>query len=214
MEQNVSFEHVRDALKAGATALIEKRQYFNDLDSQIGDSDHGDTIAYTFEKVLQTLDSYDSSERDIGDLLTKIGRGVTLSGGAAMGPLYGSGFTEAGKSVAGERELRFDQVVKLWTAFASGIERRGGVKRGEKTMYDAVMPSVDAIQAAEAQGTSFGEACERTIEAAREGMESTKELESQRGRSSRLGTRSIGHIDPGAASMFEFISAFFSQLDR
>ena len=211
MAETVSFEQVRDALKEGASALIERKQHFNDLDSQIGDSDHGDTIAYTFEKVLQTLESYNGDGRDVGDLLKKIGRGVTLSSGAAMGPLYGAGFTEAGKAVAGESDLGLDRLVELWTAFASGIEKRGGVERGEKTMYDAVMPSVDAVKRALSEGASIGEACERAIEAAREGMESTKELESRRGRSSRLGKRSVGHIDPGAASMFEFISAFFSQ---
>lgn len=212
MAETVSFEQIAAGLKSGAKALIEKRQQFNDLDSQIGDSDHGDTIAYTFEKVLQALDSYDSSSGDIGDLLKKVGRGVTLSGGAAMGPLYGAGLSEAGKAVSGATELDLDQLCEMWSAFAGGIEKRGEVKRGEKTMYDTVMPSVDAIREAHAQGEGLQQACERTIEAARAGMEATREMESQRGRSSRLGQRSVGYVDPGSASMFEFISSFFSEI--
>ena len=81
-------------------------------------------------------------------------------------------------------------------------------------MYDTIRPAVDALQAAFAAGTPMPEACALVITAAEKGMNSTRDMLSLRGRSSRLGERSLGHIDPGSASMFTVLSVFFSVIRR
>jgi phosphoenolpyruvate---glycerone phosphotransferase subunit DhaL len=206
--EEISFDRVRDALVAAADELAKNRQYYNDLDSPIGDSDHGDSVCEAFKLVKEAAAGASGSD-DIGELLKAAGKAITFSGGAAMGPLYGTAFMDAGKAVAGLRQLSYEGLVHLWEAFAAGIARRGGAKTGEKTMYDTIRPAVDALEAAFAAGTPMPEACASVIAAAEKGMSSTREMLSLRGRSSRLGERSRGHIDPGSASMFTVISVFF-----
>jgi dihydroxyacetone kinase-like protein len=212
MEDSVSFSRVRDALVAATDEIAENRQRYNDLDSPIGDSDHGDSVCAAFKIAKTILLEKASGGEDIGAMLTSIGSAIIFSGGAATGPLYGTAFMDAGKAVAGVRSLSCEGLVKMWTAFAEGIARRGGVMVGEKTMYDTVRPAADALQNAFAAGTPLPEACRLTVSAAETGMDSTRDMISLRGRSSRLGERSRGHVDPGAASMCTVISAFFTAI--
>jgi dihydroxyacetone kinase-like protein len=212
VEETIAFGRVRDALVAAADELAKNRQYYNDLDSPIGDSDHGDSVCEAFKMVKDVVARSPAGSEDIGELLKAVGKSITFSGGAAMGPLYGTAFMDAGTSVAGLTSLSYGDLVKMWGAFAEGIARRGGVKRGEKTMYDTIRPAIDALESAFAGGTSMREACRLAVAAAEKGMSSTKEMLSLRGRSSRLGERSLGHVDPGSASMFTVLSVFFGSL--
>ncbi|MEN3186207.1 MAG: dihydroxyacetone kinase subunit DhaL [Atribacterota bacterium] len=208
----VSFERVKMAFVRILEELEKNRQYLNDLDAPIGDSDHGDSVTNAFRKVKEAVDKYPEGDRDIGKLLQEVGKSIIFSGGAAMGPLYGTAFMDAGKVVSGKPELTPQDVVTMWEAFAGGIARRGNAKMGEKTMYDTIYPMVESLKASLAAGEGFEEMITRAIERARQGMESTKDMLSLRGRSSRLGERSIGHIDPGAASSFIVIKAFLETL--
>lgn len=209
----ITFDQILRAVRDSAEELRGQREYFNDLDSEIGDSDHGDSIDFTFKKVLEKLDAYDAAQKDIGVLLKTIGRAIVLSGGAAMGPLYGTAFVEAGKVVEGRSEVDTEAFVAMWKGFVQGIEKRGGVELGEKTMFDTVVPAVSALEKACKNGEDLSSALKKAAAAAEEGMNSTKEMSSKRGRSSRLGERSIGHIDPGSASMCVFLSKFFEVVD-
>jgi dihydroxyacetone kinase-like protein len=209
MGNNISFEKIQAALIAVPQELNNKRQYFNDLDSPIGDSDHGDSVCGAFKKVGEVASQYNDNKKDIGDLMKAVGRTIIFSSGAAMGPLYGTAFTEAGKVVVGKSEITPEEFVKMWLAFVKGIETRGGVKLGEKTMFDTIQPGISTLEREFSSGKSLKEACDLALEAAERGMNSTKDMLSLRGRSSRLGERSLGHIDPGSASMFTVISTFF-----
>ncbi len=212
MSQSISIEKVKYALHKVVENLEKNRQYLNDLDSPIGDSDHGESVCNAFHKIQEIVDKFPEEKRDIGELLQAVGKSIVLSGGAAMGPLYGTAFMDAGKAVLGKEELTPADLVTMWEAFAGGIKRRGQVELGDKTMYDTIYPSFLALRKAYEEGKSLKEMFQEAIEGAREGMESTKDLISKRGRSSRLGERSIGHIDPGAASSFFIIEAFFGVL--
>ncbi|HOQ68149.1 MAG TPA: dihydroxyacetone kinase subunit DhaL [Candidatus Atribacteria bacterium] len=209
----IPFEKIKMAFSRIEESLEKHRQYLNDLDSPIGDSDHGESVCSAFRKVKEVVDKFPEEKRDIGELLQTVGKSIVLSGGAAMGPLYGTAFMDAGKAVAGKEELSPSDLVKMWEAFAGGIKRRGQVELGDKTMYDAIYPSFLALQKAYEEGKSLKEMLEEAIEGARRGMESTKDLVSKRGRSSRLGERSRGHIDPGAASSYFIIEAFLGSLE-
>lgn len=212
MTNIIIFNQVKDAIIAVIDELEKNRQYFNDLDAPIGDSDHGDSVCSSFKKVREAVLEYeDGGKKDTGALLKTAGQALIFSGGAAMGPLYGSAFSEAGKIVSGKSEIGYDDFVKMWVAFAGGIGKRGE-KVGEKTMYDTIRPAIDALEAAYAESKSLKEACVLVDIAAKAGMNATKDMLALRGRSSRLGERSLGHIDPGAASMYTLISTFFKSV--
>ncbi|MDK2896722.1 MAG: phosphoenolpyruvate---glycerone phosphotransferase subunit DhaL [Candidatus Atribacteria bacterium] len=206
----IVLEKVKSALNRVVENLEKNRQYLNDLDSPIGDSDHGESVCNAFHKVKEVVS--DSSAQDIGTLLQEIGRSIIFSGGAAMGPLYGTAFMDAGTALAGKKDLSREDLVKMWEAFAKGIQRRGKVELGDKTMYDTIYPSFQVLKQAFEEGKPLKEMLQAAIEAAHQGMESTKDLVSKRGRSSRLGERSRGHIDPGAASSYFIVEAFFGSL--
>ncbi len=212
MDDTISFNTIKKSFTAILNRLEENRQFLNDLDSPIGDSDHGESVTAAFKKVKEAVDAYPADQNDIGSLLQSIGKAIIFSGGAAMGPLYGTAFMDAGTAVCGKSALTREDLVALMMAFAHGIERRGKVKIGEKTMYDTIYPTADALKKAFDEGKSLSEMVNAGIAAAKQGMESTKDMISLRGRSSRLGERSIGHIDPGAASSYFIMEAFLESM--
>jgi dihydroxyacetone kinase-like protein len=121
---------------------------------------------------------------------------------------------EAGKAIDGLEAVGLGELATMMDAFAAGIQKRGGVELGEKTMYDTIRPAADALLEERDNGASFNVAVGSAVAAAEDGMNSTKEKVSQRGRSSRLGDRSAGHMDPGAASMYTFVSTFLRTLEE
>lgn len=212
MDDTISFNTIKKSFTAILNRLEENRQFLNDLDSPIGDSDHGESVTAAFKKVKEAVDAYPADQNDIGSLLQSIGKAIIFSGGAAMGPLYGTAFMDAGTAICGKSVLNREDLVALMQAFAHGIERRGKVKIGEKTMFDTIYPTAEALKKAFDEGKSLSEMVNAGIAAAKQGMESTKDMISLRGRSSRLGERSIGHIDPGAASSYFIMEAFLESM--
>lgn len=211
MSEAIEFSQIVTALKTAISKLEEKQDDLDLLDSPIGDGDHGRTIVNLFHSITPLLES---AEDDIGDLLKQCGRSMAFSGGASAGPLYGTALMDAGKCVAGCTEVGLEDVVEMVKAFEQGIIRRGQANVGDKTMLDTVHPAVVSIQKSLSDRLNLKEALILMKEAAGEGMESTRDLVSQKGRSSRLGERSIGHIDPGAASCYFIIEAAVDSLTQ
>lgn len=211
-EKTIQLEEVRSALVEVANELDRNREHYNDLDGPIGDSDHGDSICGAFGEVKEVV--LDQEKEDIGDLLKSVGFSITSTAGGAMGPLYGSAFMEAGKKVAGQEKMTFEDFVEMWKAFAAGIQNRGDVEQGDKTMYDTIKPAVDELESAFSSGKSLKKSFQLMIEAAEEGKESTANMKAKKGRASRLQDRTEGHIDPGAASMFTIIATFNQSLSN
>lgn len=207
--ESISVDTVKTAILTLINELEKQREYYNDLDSPIGDSDHGDSIVATFSLVQKNVETFDCQTGDIGTLFSSIGKSIIMSGGASMGPLYGTAFMDASKAVNGKKEVSYQEFVLMWKAFVEGIRRRGNVKSGEKTMFDTIEPAITVLSEQYDKGISLKEAIPLVVKAAEDGMNSTKEMLSTRGRSSRLGERSRGHIDPGAASMNCLICNFF-----
>jgi len=201
-------EQVKRAIKSAAERLEEKKQELNRLDAAIGDGDHGRSISRAFGGMAEELETMDS--KNVGEILKEIGKQIVFSSGAAAGPLFGTGVMEAGKEVSGKEEVNLDDLARMFAAAERGIKERGGGEVGEKTMLDTLDPARKALEEASAEGLSMEQAAQKTIKAAREGRDSTEEMISERGRSSRLGERTKGHIDPGAASSFLIIESMFN----
>ena len=198
-------DQIKGAVIAAAERLEEEKQKLNKLDAAIGDGDHGRSISRAFGGMVQELEEMETE--DVGELLRKVGKQIVFSSGAAAGPLYGTGIMEAGKEVEGKKSIGLKDLARMFSAAEDGVKRRGGGKVGEKTMLDTIDPARKAMEEAAESGLEPSEAFKKVISAARDGRDSTEEMISERGRSSRLGERTKGHIDPGAASSFMVIEA-------
>ena len=186
-------------LRRSADVLREQRVYLSDLDSAIGDADHGINMHRGFTAVVDKLPGV--AEADVGTILKTVGTTLVSTVGGASGPLYGTAFLRAGTALAGKQELQPADVLAGLEAALEGIQARGRAQRGEKTMVDALAPAVDALRAALAGGQGLSDALRAAADAAEQGAADTIPMLATKGRASYLGERSIGHQDPGAASM-------------
>src|ERR1043166_4702849 len=122
-----------------AHILHEQREYLTQLDSAIGDADHGINMDRGFKAVTEKLQN--QNEMDIGSLLKLVGTTLVSTVGGASGPLYGTAFLRAGIALAGKRELYEGDYITLLDAAVEGIKARGKARPGEKTMLDALLPA-------------------------------------------------------------------------
>ena len=183
-----------------ADVLHENAAYLTQLDSPIGDADHGTNMDRGFAAVrgkFSTMETMDSATQ-----LKTVGTTLVSTVGGSSGPLYGTAFLRAGGAVAGKSELEAADVVAMLDAFVGGIVARGKAHTGEKTMVDALSPALDAAKAALSENKSLAEITARAASTAEEGMKATIPMLATKGRASYLGERSIGHQDPGATSSY------------
>jgi len=181
-----------------AAAVAENKVYLTELDSAIGDADHGINMDRGFTAVAGKLDGLVGP--DIGQTLKTVGTTLVSTVGGASGPLYGMFFMQMGGAVAGKETLTAEEFATAFEAGLGGVLRIGKAEPGDKTMVDALIPARDALRAAIADGASVGDAVERMARGAEEGMLATVPLVARKGRASYLGERSAGHQDPGATS--------------
>ena len=120
--------------------------------------------------------------------------------GGASGPLYGTAFMKAAAAVRDKKELDINDFSLALNAAIEGVKMRGHSTRGEKTMLDAMIPSLDALNTSIANGSDTATCLSDAVGAAEDGVYYTKTIVASKGRASYLGVRSIGHEDPGAAS--------------
>ncbi|MER5654409.1 dihydroxyacetone kinase subunit DhaL [Streptomyces sp. NPDC002131] len=182
-------------MTATAASVDREAERLTDLDSPIGDADHGSNLQRGFVAVVATLEK--EAPDTPGGVLTLAGRQLISTVGGASGPLYGTLLRRTGKALGDAGEVSEEQLADALRAGVDAVMALGGAAPGDKTMIDALVPAVDAL------GESFGAA--KT--AAEEGAVATTPLQARKGRASYLGERSIGHQDPGATSASLLIGA-------
>jgi len=186
-------------LRRASTLLAENSSALNELDAAIGDADHGSNMKRGFAAVVTALDAEEFA--DIPALMKKVGMTLVSSVGGASGPLYGTFFLRLGTSQPGSTQLDAPALLSALRAGVGGIEQRGKATVGEKTMLDAWAPALDAFeQASSEEASDLAAAVRAGADGAAQGREATIPLQASKGRASYLGERSIGHVDPGAAS--------------
>jgi dihydroxyacetone kinase-like protein len=196
----IAYEDAVDWIRRFAAVVTENKAYLTDLDSAIGDADHGINMDRGFQAVLEKLEGLQA--RDVGATFKAVGMTLISKVGGAAGPLYGTFFLQLGTVTAGKEAIALDDFVAALEAGIAGIQRLGKAEPGDKTMVDALLPARDAIKAAAADGASVGAAVAKAAEAAEAGMLATVPLVARKGRASYLGERSAGHQDPGATSSY------------
>ncbi len=181
-----------------AAAIAAQKDYLTQLDSDIGDGDHGANMHRGFQAVLGKLPGV--AEKDIGTIFKTVGMTLVSTVGGAGGPLYGTLFMQMGTATAGKNELALADWASALDAGLKGVVMRGKANLGDKTMVDALTPAVEALKSAQANGSNLPDALHASEQAAEKGMKDTIPLVAKKGRASYLGERSAGHQDPGATS--------------
>jgi len=205
-------EHVLQFLEGTAAKLKEQRAYLTELDSAIGDADHGINMDRGFSAVAAKLPTLQN--KDIGTILKTTGMTLVSTVGGASGPLYGTAFLRAAAVLADQNQASEDQIVAALEAALEGVVQRGKAQRGEKTMIDALAPGVDALKAARARGADFVAAMRESVSAMEAGVQATVPIKATKGRASYLGERSVGHQDPGATSAYLMATVLLETIER
>lgn len=187
----------RDWIGRVATTIADQADYLTQLDSAIGDADHGVNMNRGFVAVTQSLAEFEGTT--VGDLLVQVGTTLVSRVGGASGPLYGTAFRAMGKEL-GAPTVDGEQLYGAFRAGLEALQKLGAAVPGDKTIVDAYVPALEALQAAVTAGESLSTATAAAASAAHDGMRATIPMQARKGRASYLGPRSVGHQDPGATS--------------
>ena len=189
-----------------AALVAENKEELTALDAAIGDADHGINMDRGMTAVLAALDG-DEAPSSAAALFKKVGMRLVSSVGGASGPLYGTFFLRVGTTCGDVDSLDPEGFAKALRAGLEGIVARGKAEAGDKTMYDALAPAVDALDQALACGGGLAAGLSAATTAADQGRDATTPMLARKGRASYLGERSVGHQDPGATSSALLIRA-------
>jgi dihydroxyacetone kinase-like protein len=171
-----------------------------ELDSAIGDADHGSNLARGMKAVVTMLADEDTAPESIGPILKQTGMTLVSTVGGASGPLYGTFFLRMAAKVGDCDTLGPESVAHAFRAGLEGVQARGKASPGDKTMLDALIPATDTLEAELDAGRPFAAAIRAAADAAEAGRDATTPMLARKGRASYLGERSVGHQDPGATS--------------
>jgi dihydroxyacetone kinase-like protein len=196
-----------------AGLVAANRDLLTGLDSAIGDADHGINMDRGMTAAVAALDGAlagaleGAQPASAAALLKRVGMTLVSTVGGASGPLYGTFFLRMATAAGDTAELDGPAFAKALRAGLEGVVARGKAEAGDKTMYDALAPAADALDAALAAGEPLAPALRAAARAAEAGRDATIPMLARKGRASYLGERSVGHQDPGATSAALLITA-------
>ena len=188
-----------------AALVSENKDYLTELDAAIGDADHGSNLDRGMKAAVVALDELGPTAA--GPMFSKVGMTLVSTVGGASGPLFGTLFLRMGTSLGDTDSADAGQIATALRAGLDGVEARGKAQPGDKTMYDALAPAVDALDQAVAEGADLTDGLGRARDAAAVGRDATIPMLARKGRASYLGERSVGHQDPGATSVALLLQA-------
>jgi phosphoenolpyruvate---glycerone phosphotransferase subunit DhaL len=192
-------------VRSFAVLVAENKDLLTDLDAAIGDGDHGTNMDRGMQAVVAALD--DTPPVTASALLNKVGMTLVSTVGGASGPLFGTFFLRVGASFGDTAEISLAQLAAALRAGLEGIVARGKAEAGDKTIYDALAPAVNALDSAVSEGVDKADALKLALVAAESGRDATTPMLARKGRASYLGERSVGHQDPGATTVALLMAA-------
>ena len=191
--------------------IDKNKAWLSEIDGAIGDGDHGVNMAKGFNMAKEKVD--DTGET-LSEQLKSLGMILVSNIGGAMGPIYGTFFMRMAKPIEGKYEIDENDFKSMLESALEGVKKRGQAEVGDKTLVDTLEPATKAFAESVEKGLSFKEALDKMVEAAKKGMESTKNLVAKKGRSSRLGDRSKGTIDAGSASCYIILKTLAESIEK
>jgi len=186
------------------TTIQNNRNYLSEIDGAIGDGDHGINMSKGFTMCKEQFDN------DPGDLvhgLNLLSRILMMKIGGSMGPLYGKFFKSIAKTLEDKETINAESFREVLEGTKNAINTLTTAKVGDKTLLDTLIPATEEYIKSIESGDDFTDALIKMKQAALNGKDSTKDMIAKIGRSSRLGNRSKGVIDPGAASCYLILSS-------
>jgi phosphoenolpyruvate---glycerone phosphotransferase subunit DhaL len=192
----ITRDAVLDWMRRFAGEMEEHRQELVRLDTAIGDGDHGTNMDRGMRKAMEKLDAAEPA--DPGAVLKTVAMALVSSVGGAAGPLYGTLFLQMGTAMAGQDEVDLAGWTAAWRKGLEGVQTRGKAVPEDKTMVDALIPAIEALEGA----SDLDEGLRAATAGAEDGMRATIPLIARKGRASYLGERSKDHQDPGATSTY------------
>lgn len=212
--EGITKENLVEMIKRISAKIDEQKEYLSRLDTEIGDGDHGFSMANGFRSLNSRLDEF--SKLDIGEMLKKCGFELIKTIGGAAGAVFGTLFTGQAsyysRQIPGKPLLSLEDIASMWAEALNQIKARGQAQQGDKTMVDALEPAVLELKKGAEDRLSLSEAFAKAAVRAKEGADKTKDMVAKRGRSKNLAERSLGYIDPGAMSTYFIISAIAEYL--
>jgi phosphoenolpyruvate---glycerone phosphotransferase subunit DhaL len=199
-------ETIRQWIQECARLMRDRQAYLTQLDAAIGDADHGSNMTRGFDAAEAKLAEMPADTAP-GALLVMVGQTLVSSIGGASGPIWGSVFRRAGKTLGEGSDISHALFVEALDKGLVAVMELGAAEPGDKTMVDALSPAVDALKGALGQGVSLEQAVTDATEAANRGALETVPMVARKGRASYLGERSVGHQDPGATSTALIVAA-------
>lgn len=194
---SIKNQNGRDILLGMVRAIQENKQYLGDVDGLIGDGDHGMNMNKGFTLYEQQLGD---NETSLSDGLFELSTVLMNKIGGSMGPIYGTIFMEMSDAAQDADEITLPLFENMMETALEGLYEIIDARPGDKTLVDTLYPAVQSLKASVESGKDFVQALEEMVIAAEKGKESTKDMVAKYGRSSRLGERSRGVLDAGAAS--------------
>jgi len=210
LPMSINTDGIRSIICEIAKVMEDRKQYLSDLDQAIGDGDHGFNMARGFGVLERKFE--ETPGTDIGDLLKIVAMALISNVGGAAGPLYGSMFLKAASAARELTEVDLPGFTPIFREGVLGVQARGNAVLGDKTMIDVLLPVLESLEKDSAAGLSGREAFANAEKVAADCMEKTKNIVARKGRASYLGERSIGHIDPGAASSYLIVQTICKAL--
>jgi phosphoenolpyruvate---glycerone phosphotransferase subunit DhaL len=199
-----------DILKDTAVGWGRHSEELRQLDSITGDGDLGVTVELASKAMTDYLNN--PAEEDIGKLIMKCGMQINKSSPSTFGTLLASAFMEAGKIILGRKEIEIKDLTLVGQGAIDGLKKRGKAEVGDKTMLDSLVPAVEAFKRAIGSGTDDNTTIGQAIEAAKKGMEATKNMKAKYSRASYRPDGGIGVQDAGATATYYLIEAFTQSL--
>ncbi len=200
----MKLEDLKRAVFAGADNVIARELELCELDSVVGDGDHGITVRKGYQKVERSIEEQDPDT--MSGLMLSAGLGLADTAGGAIGPILATMFLGFSDSLKGKEELGVSDLADMFAAGLDRIQDLGGAKAGDCTMVDTLLPFVESLRNAGTEDVKA--ALEAAAEKGFEGSESTRDMIPKLGRAKNLAERAIGYLDAGSRSMYYFLKGF------
>ncbi len=210
MTYSLSATQLSITLNVVATEMISLRDMLNTLDAAMGDGDTGISVSKA-GVALQDYVVATPAEGDLGKYLANAGMAINRAASSTMGTLIATGFMRMGKEAKGASAIDLDLLVKMATAFDTGIQERGKAKPGDKTIVDALHPAAETFAQAVACGADVVVAGHAALDAARVGRDVSLGWRSKIGRASWVGERTEGKPDPGMVLCVHIIETLLGE---
>lgn len=203
---------LRTVLASVTTTLEDGADEFRRLDAAVGDGDLGVTVAAGASAVRGTLDDVED-DIAVADVLRMAAKEIAKANPSTMSALLAGGLLRAAKEV-GADPVDLAGGVRAGRAVFDSIAMKGKSSLGDKTILDAIGPSLDALEDAVERELATANALDVAIEGARTGVEETTPLASKKGRARWVGERAQGEPDPGAVLYLRFLEAWRAALSN